>query len=185
MRMHALDLPRNPELINVAAPIPLDGTVNGLTFRTRKTVLRDRLEFAEFPSEATQANPRAGSEVVLPGSPCVAWTYAGHPGRRQHARSCVSPKTMRKSLLRSRARSPLPWRAPSVLRRFALAQEHLKKSRDRSRLLLKVNNSLISQLDLRGLLKAISSNLQEVMSLDFAGLALYDSETGQYHALCS
>jgi len=63
-----------------------------------------------------------------------------------------------------------------------VAQERLKRSRDRSQLLLKVNNTLVSQLDLRALLKAIASSLQEVMHLDFAGLALYEPETGQYHA---
>jgi len=35
LRMHALDFPSNPDLVKTAAPIPLEGTANGLTFRTR------------------------------------------------------------------------------------------------------------------------------------------------------
>src|SRR5687768_9856239 len=54
LRMHALDFPSNPELLTIAEITPLDGTVNGLAFRTRQTVLRNRLDFAEFPSNATK-----------------------------------------------------------------------------------------------------------------------------------
>src|SRR5262249_32906111 len=63
-----------------------------------------------------------------------------------------------------------------------MTQETLRKSRDRSRLLLKVNNSLVSRLELPELMKALASSLHEVMRQDFAGIALYDAETKQYHA---
>jgi len=54
LRMHALGLGTNPEFIKVVAPVPLDGSVNGLTFRTRRTFICDRLDFGEFPSAATK-----------------------------------------------------------------------------------------------------------------------------------
>jgi GAF domain-containing protein len=47
------------------------------------------------------------------------------------------------------------------------AQEQIRISRDRLRLLLKVNNALVAQLDLHDLLKAISSILKEVIHQDF------------------
>jgi formate hydrogenlyase transcriptional activator len=57
-----------------------------------------------------------------------------------------------------------------------IAQEELKREKDRLKLLLDLTNSLVSNLDLRNLLRAISSNLREVMQCDVAGVALPDPE---------
>ncbi len=58
----------------------------------------------------------------------------------------------------------------------AQCQQHkLARERDRSQLLLEINNTLISNLDLRELLSAISTCLRRVMPHDVAGLALYDA----------
>lgn len=53
-------------------------------------------------------------------------------------------------------------------------QQQVARERDRSELLLEVNNMLISNLNLRELLSAISICLQKVLPHDLAGLALYD-----------
>ncbi|HVF21952.1 MAG TPA: sigma 54-interacting transcriptional regulator [Pyrinomonadaceae bacterium] len=55
-------------------------------------------------------------------------------------------------------------------------QHKLARERDRSQLLLEINNTLISNLNLRELLAAISNCLRRVIPHDVAGLALYDSE---------
>jgi formate hydrogenlyase transcriptional activator len=64
-------------------------------------------------------------------------------------------------------------------------QQELARERDRLRLLLEVNNALVSTLDLRELLSAISACLRRVMNHDYAGLALVDPSTQQLrlHAL--
>lgn len=54
-------------------------------------------------------------------------------------------------------------------------QHKLARERDRSQLLLEINNTLISNLNLNELLAAISNCLRRVMPHDAAGLALYDS----------
>ena len=53
-------------------------------------------------------------------------------------------------------------------------QHKLARERDRSQLLLEINNTLISNLNLRELLSAISTCLRRVMPHDVAGLALLD-----------
>lgn len=53
-------------------------------------------------------------------------------------------------------------------------QHKLARERDRSQLLLEVNNTLISNLNLNELLSAISNCLRRVIPHDAAGLALYD-----------
>jgi formate hydrogenlyase transcriptional activator len=53
-------------------------------------------------------------------------------------------------------------------------QSQLTHERDRSRLLLEVNNMLVSNLNLQELLSAISTSLQTVVSHDGVAISLYD-----------
>ncbi len=64
-------------------------------------------------------------------------------------------------------------------------QQELARERDRLRLLLEVNNALVSTLDLHQLLRAISGCLRRVMNHDYASLALYEPAAQQLrlHAL--
>lgn len=55
-------------------------------------------------------------------------------------------------------------------------QRRLTRERDRSQLLLEINNTLVSNLNLRELLTEISHCLNTVMPHDAAALALYDEE---------
>ena len=55
-------------------------------------------------------------------------------------------------------------------------QQKLARERDRSQLLLEINNTLVSNLNLRELLSAISGCLRRVMPHDVAGLALHDAQ---------
>ncbi len=54
-------------------------------------------------------------------------------------------------------------------------QHKLARERDRSQLLLEINNTLVSNLNLRELVSAISTCLRRVMPHDVAGLALHDA----------
>lgn len=58
-------------------------------------------------------------------------------------------------------------------------EQQLARERDRSQLLLEVNNSLVSNLNLRDLLSSISESLGSVMPHDAAALALYDESANQ------
>ena len=66
-----------------------------------------------------------------------------------------------------------------------LAQEALQREKDRLKLLLDLTNSLVSNLDLRDLLRTIAANLRQVMQCDGVGVALPDAESDQLrlHAL--
>jgi formate hydrogenlyase transcriptional activator len=58
-------------------------------------------------------------------------------------------------------------------------REQIARERDRSELLLQVNNTLVSNLNLRELLSQISSALGTVMPHDAAALTLYDASTNE------
>jgi formate hydrogenlyase transcriptional activator len=55
------------------------------------------------------------------------------------------------------------------------AKAELQRERDRLKLVLDLNNSLVSNLDLQELLRVISADVQRVMRCESAGVALVDS----------
>jgi formate hydrogenlyase transcriptional activator len=69
--------------------------------------------------------------------------------------------------------------------RAEAAQQQLTRERDHLRLLLEVNNAVVSTLDLGELLRAISTSLRRVVAHDYASLAIYHPESAQLclHAL--
>jgi formate hydrogenlyase transcriptional activator len=61
--------------------------------------------------------------------------------------------------------------------KLAQERDQLTHERDRSRLLLEVNNMLVTTLNLQELLSAISTSLRTVMPHDGVGISLYDPES--------
>ncbi len=59
------------------------------------------------------------------------------------------------------------------------AQEELRREKDRLKLLLDVNNSVVSNLELREVLRAIVANMRRVMQCDGVGVMLPDAESNR------
>jgi formate hydrogenlyase transcriptional activator len=62
-------------------------------------------------------------------------------------------------------------------------QRQLARERDRLRVLLEVNNAVVSKLDLHALLTAISASLRRVIHHEYTSLALFDPATDQMRVL--
>ncbi len=60
-----------------------------------------------------------------------------------------------------------------------LAHRELQDERDRLKLLLDLNNTVVSNLEFRDLLRAIAASVRRVMKCDSAGVALLESDTSQ------
>ncbi|MDF0651938.1 MAG: sigma 54-interacting transcriptional regulator [Nitrospira sp.] len=75
----------------------------------------------------------------------------------------------------------------NVLNREAasLSQKETERERDRFHLLLKMTNAMVSQLDLREVLQAVSACLREIVPQEYASLILYDevNQLFRLHAL--
>src|SRR5262249_30693746 len=65
--------------------------------------------------------------------------------------------------------------------RAAALQKELVRERDRLKLILGVNNAVVSQLDLRKLFDSVSTALRRRLGYEYASLSLFDPETGQLH----
>ena len=62
-------------------------------------------------------------------------------------------------------------------------QRQLARERDRLRVMLEVNNAVVTQLALHDLLRAISGSLRRVIHHEYTSLALFDTETSQMRVL--
>jgi formate hydrogenlyase transcriptional activator len=69
------------------------------------------------------------------------------------------------------------------LARAQAYQRQLAQERDRLRVLLEVNNAVVSKLDLRGLLNAISASLRRVIHHEYTSLALYEEDKNKMRML--
>jgi formate hydrogenlyase transcriptional activator len=59
-------------------------------------------------------------------------------------------------------------------------QRELARERDRFRLLLEVNNAVVSHLNMDAVFTSVSASLQKVIQHDGCSLMLYEPDTGQY-----
>jgi formate hydrogenlyase transcriptional activator len=62
-------------------------------------------------------------------------------------------------------------------------QRQLAQERDRLRVLLEVNNAMVSKLDLRALFSEISASLRRVIHHEYTSLALFEESTNQMRVL--
>ena len=77
------------------------------------------------------------------------------------------------------AMDPQTLTVPRLLEEAQRLQQELREERDRLRLLLDVNNLLVSRLDYPELLRTLSESMQRVVKHDSASIALLDRKTGQ------
>jgi formate hydrogenlyase transcriptional activator len=62
------------------------------------------------------------------------------------------------------------------------AEQEVRRQFERERLMLEINNAVVSHLSLRELVRVVSTCLREVLQPDLTGLSLYDPETNQLRA---
>lgn len=164
MRLHVLET-SEPAMRQFPAELPIDGSISGWVWQNQKPfVTGDVQQETRFAIGKTLG-------VFPVKSVCVLPLTTAH--RRLGVLSFATDKVGAYDQL------DLEF-AQLVAGHIAIAvdaqryQHQLARERERSQLLLEVNNMLVSNLNLRELLSAISACLRKVMPHDSAGLALYD-----------
>ena len=171
MRLHILET-SEPAVRQFPSEIPIEGSIAGWVWQHQQSfVTRDVQQETRFPTTTLVHDVTVKSVCVLP-------LTTAH--QRLGVLNFASDKTGAYDQL------DLEF-AQLVAAEIAVAVENalsfqeaesyrrqLAHERDRSRLLLEVNNMLVSTLNLRELLSAISACLKRVMPHDGASLALYD-----------
>ena len=128
------------------------------------------------------------SEFFVPGKimGSSAEPYLAFYGIFGAAVSWFSASRRRAERLLREARDHQEWRVAertlqltSTNKELLLMQQELRHEKDRLKLLLDLNNSMVSNLELRELLREISASVRQLMQCDAAGVNLPDSETSQ------
>ena len=181
LRLHALDFPNDQAFMQQGQLIPLVGTPAGVAFATRKPVLRHRPDHQEFSSDITrkayEAGLRSGCAVPLlchdkiVGSLVVA-----------SLRESAFTEDDAELLAQIAAQVAIAVDNAQNFEKARSAQQAAARERDRSRLLLEVNNAVTSHLDLKDLLRSISASLRRIISHDAAFLGLCDPSGTQMQA---
>ena len=109
---------------------------------------------------------------IIWGSRELVWCYTP-PGRTIAQKSS---RESRRSGRRANRGTHSGWQRNS---RGRVHQAELRGEKDRLKLLLDLNNSMVSKLELRELLRVISANVRRVMQCDSVGVNLPDPETGE------
>jgi formate hydrogenlyase transcriptional activator len=178
-RYLALDEP--PEFLEEGGLIPLEGTPDGLAFKTRQAVWRECVDLAEFhaPSmqQAWQAGMRSGCAVPLISRDRVIGVL-GVGSNREASITRADAETLQ--LMANQIASAVE--NALNFERALQAEREVKRQLERERLMLEINNAVVAQLDLRELVRVISTSLREVLHPDVTGISLYDPETRLFRA---
>jgi formate hydrogenlyase transcriptional activator len=175
LRLHALDFPDDPTFLKQGQLIPLVGTPAALAFSSRKTVLRHRPDFSEFTADIMKL---AYARGIRSGCAVPLICHDKIVGSMALASLHESAFTEDDAELLTQIGTQVAIAVDNAqnFEKTRLAQQEMERERDRSKLLLEVNNAVVSHLNLSELLKAISARLQEVMFNDSSFIALCSSE---------
>jgi formate hydrogenlyase transcriptional activator len=153
------------------------GSLSGLAFEMGKPVYVPAAEKERFPSELTQRFFAIGMKtafalpVLVHERKLGVLTFASsrEDAWTEEERELLQQITKQVSIAADNSAN---------FEKALEAEREVRRQRDRSTLLLEINNALVSHLDLHDVVRAISVSLQRVLQHDFVGLALYDPTTG-------
>ena len=172
MRMHTLDTTQ-PAMLGAPTEVPVAGSIAGWVWQNQKLFMTgDVQQETGFITTKVAQDFHVKSVCVLPLTT---------------ANEALGVLSFSSDKARVYDDLDLDF-AQLVAAQIAVAMEgqcyrdQLTHERDRSQLLLEINNTLVSNLNLRELLSAISGCLRKVIPHDGAGLALYDSERNALQA---
>jgi formate hydrogenlyase transcriptional activator len=163
----------------VGEAIPLEATPAGLVFNSGQPLLIRRPDPAKFPADDLATRP--GDD--RPKSACLA-PLISH-GRKLGivGVSCTQPDKFTEDDLElfSQIAGPIAIAVENALNfeRARAAEHELARKLEHLQLLLRINNAVVSQLDMRELIGTIFDCLSQAVPHDSAGILLYDRQSNR------
>jgi formate hydrogenlyase transcriptional activator len=185
MRLHILET-RIPHDKHIGAETPVDGHPSGQVWRTQETfVVSDTAEeerYPEFMQRLRDEGVRSFALVPL----TTAQRRLGAMGFGRIIPRCITDDDSELAFMK-RVACQVAVAVDNALNleTSQAYQTQLARERDRLRVLLEVNNVLVTSLETNELFRGIVSTLQRVIHHDYTSLALLDPANGllKIHAL--
>src|SRR5437879_9259108 len=183
MRLHVLEAHHPTEKVT-GTELPVEGTPSGWVWQSQQTfVVADTTQDTRFP-EFMQ-------HLIREGVRSIAWLPLTSAQRRIGALAFCrhAPEWITEAALQfmQRVASQVAVAVDNALNfETSQAYQHqLARERDRLRVLLEVNNILVTSRELPELFLGIVATLERVIHHDYTSLALFDAATGllKIHAL--
>jgi formate hydrogenlyase transcriptional activator len=178
MRLNILVAPET-STIRPGQEFPVDGSASGLVWKTQQPLVVEQLEKeTRFPLLVPLLRENGvQSACWLPLT--TALRRLGTLGFGSVTRRVYSPADQH---FMQQVANQVAVAVDNVLHDESehLAQQQLTRERDRLRLLLEVNNAVVSHLDLDDVFRAVSACVRRVIPCDGSSLLLWDAETGQF-----
>jgi formate hydrogenlyase transcriptional activator len=178
LRMHALNFEPDQQVVPKGQVIPLTGTPGGLAFTSRQPVLRRRMDPDEFTAPMIKWAIAQGITSTC-AVPLICHGEAiGSVGVASFREAAFNESDAE---LLTQIASQVAIAVQNVLNfeQLRAAEYEIARERDRSRLLLEINNAIVSHLDLKEVLKSISGSLRAILRHDAAFLTLAESDGTQ------
>lgn len=183
-RVYYYDLPDTIPSMEAGATIPAEGSIGGMALTLGRPILINRASEAEAFPESKQRFYDHGFK----SGGCVPLILQG---RKLGVLGVLS---FREDAFLEERQQLLCQIADQIaiatenalnFERARKAEQALTLQLKRERMMLEINNAVVSHLALPDLLRTVSACLKRVLPHDFAGIALYDPVTGQLtaHAL--
>jgi formate hydrogenlyase transcriptional activator len=177
MRLNVLVAPEN-STIPPGQELPVDGSATGLAWRTQQPVTFDDLEVERRFPQLFTLHRELGVQSLCAVPLTTALRRLGALGF-----GSVTPRTYTQADLNfmQQVANQVAVAVDNVLHDESArsAQQQLTRDRDRLRLLLEVNNAVVSHLNMDDVFKAVSSFVRRVVPHDVCSLLLY--EPGMSH----
>jgi formate hydrogenlyase transcriptional activator len=181
MRLHILES-EMPRTTRQGTEFEFGKTPSGWVWETQQVFVLDDME-KETPFAALLENLRADGVKSLCSLPLT--TAQRRLGVMSFGRSTTYHHTESEIAFLQQVARQVAVAVDNVLN-FESAQAYqrqLARERDRLRVLLEVNNAVVSKLALHDLLNAISASLRRVIHHEYTSLALFEAETNEMRML--
>jgi formate hydrogenlyase transcriptional activator len=162
--------------------IPIDGTPAGHVFSTGEPMLIRRPNLQEFPADRYSQHPVDSS----PKSACLA-LLSSH-GRKLGIAGLSSIEVEKFSEqdleLFVQISDQIALAVDNALNfeRARQAEQEIRRRFERERLMLEINNAVVTQLSLRDLVRVITTCLRNVLQNDVTAVFLHDAEANQFRS---
>jgi formate hydrogenlyase transcriptional activator len=178
MRLHVLVAPEDVT-IKPGLEIPVEGTAAGLVWKTQKPVVVVDVDAEQRFAQLIPVLREKGVKSFCALPVTTALRRLGTVGFGSLTRRAYPDPDVH---FMEQVANQIAVAVDNVLHDESArsAREQLTRDRDRLRLLLEVNNAVVSHLDLDQVFTAVSACLRRVIPHDGSSLLLYEPETGQF-----
>jgi formate hydrogenlyase transcriptional activator len=179
LMVHSLDSAHPDQYLIAGAHFEIEGTLNGLAFRSGQPVVRNRIDASESSWPLAQKffeEQGLKSACFIPMSSGGATIGVLNLGCRIEDAFSEADIEL---LVHIGGQIAIAVQNSVNFERARKFEQRAARERDRIRLLLEINNAVVSHLDLKEVVKTVSASLREIMPHDAAGIALYEPELNQ------